>query len=407
VVLFIITVTLSAGYPSFYMSRFTPLDIFGKRLKFSKRRLTNLLIVFQSVVTIILISYILIINKQTAYLQHLPLNYNPENVMMVSTNRAIAKSYESLKQELLNTPGIQKVSGSCPHIIGRDGSGQGIALLEDKENTQMINEYRILPGLCELLEFQLLEGEFFQENAPDSVMQIVVNEAALKLLGLQLPAVGKQVEYKGTTEIIGVVRDFIYMEPTDPVQPLVLSDYQKYASRVYIRFDKNISRMEAQALALNVFRKFDSAFILNPEWSEDIYTSKFDGMKTQSQVVLIGSLLSVFIAMIGLLAIHLYTAKRRTKEIGIRRINGANPQTIFSMLSKDIIQWIVLAGIIALPIAYYITTDWLNNYSNHTPLGWAIFVLPVLIQCLIAIITTSGVSLNVLSRNPVEALKSE
>jgi putative ABC transport system permease protein len=160
-------------------------------------------------------------------------------------------------------------------------------------------------------------------------------------------------------------------------------------------------------LAQKVFQQFDSAFILNPEWSEDIYLKKFDSMKTQSKLISIACLLSVFIAMIGLLAIHLYTAVRRTKEIGIRRINGASPQTIFSMLSKDIIQWIVLAGIIAVPIAYYITSDWLNNYANHTSLGWAIFALPVLIQCLIAIITTSGVSLNVLSRNPVEALKSE
>jgi putative ABC transport system permease protein len=165
--------------------------------------------------------------------------------------------------------------------------------------------------------------------------------------------------------------------------------------------------MAANELARKAFGKHDSEFIPNPVWSEDVYTNKFSGMKRDSQVLLIGSLFSIFIAMIGLLAIHLYTAKRRTKEIGIRRINGASPQTIFLMLSKDVIQWVVLAGIIALPIAYYITSDWLNNYANHTSLGWVIFVLPVLIQCLIAIITTSGVSLNVLSRNPVEALKSE
>ncbi|MDR3218960.1 MAG: ABC transporter permease [Dysgonamonadaceae bacterium] len=406
VALFVLTVTLSAGYPSFYMSRFTPLDILAKRLKFSKRQLTTTLIVFQSIVTIVLISYILVINKQTDYLQKLPKNYNPENVMMVPANQAIRGSYESLKQELLNTPGIQKVSGGN-HAIGGGASGQGITLLEERESVQLINEYRILPGLCELMEFQLAEGEFFKENAPDSVNTIVLNESALKMLGLQMPVVGKHVEYQGDAEIIGVVKDFIFLEPTDPVQPLVLSSYQKFATLIYIRFDKNISRMEAQESALTVFRKFDSEFVINPVWSEDIYTKKFDTMKMQAKVVLIGSLLSVFIAMIGLLAIHLYTAKRRTKEIGIRRINGATPQSIFSLLSYDVLKWIVLAGIIATPLAWYIASDWLNNYKNHTSLSWTLFVLPVLIQCLVAILTTSGVSLNVLSRNPVEALKTE
>ncbi|MDR3260952.1 MAG: ABC transporter permease [Tannerella sp.] len=404
--LFAVTVILSAGYPSFYLSRFSPLDILFKRLKFSKRRLTTALIVFQSIVTIVLISYILVMNRQTDYLQKLPRNYNPENVMMVVANQAIAGNYESIKQELLNTPGIKQVSGGN-HSIGSGASGQGIALLEDRESRQMIDEYRILAGLGELMDFKLAEGEFFRGNAPDSVNTIILNESAVKMLGLQAPVVGKHVDYKGDAEIIGVVKDFIYREPTDPVQPLVLSNYQKHASLIYIRFEENISRMEARELALTVFSRFDSEFIINPVWSEDIYTKKFDAMKMQAKVVLIGSLLSVFIAMIGLLAIHLYTAKRRTKEIGIRRINGATPQSIFSLLSRDILKWIVLAGIIATPVAWYIASDWLNNYRNHTPLSWIMFVLPVLIQCLIAVITTSGVSLRVLSRNPVEALKTE
>jgi putative ABC transport system permease protein len=279
--------------------------------------------------------------------------------------------------------------------------------LENRENQQFINEYRVLPGLGELMGFQLAEGEFFKEDAPDSVLTLVVNEATLKMLNLQLPAVGKQVDYKGDiAEIIGVVKNFIYLNPTDPIQPLVLTK-QKYPNLIYIRFDNNISRTEAHELALNAFRKFDSEFTLNPMWSEDVYIQKFDSLQMQSKVVFIGSLLSVFIAMIGLLAIHLYTAKRRTKEIGIRRINGANPQSIFTLLSTDIIKWIVIAGIIAIPIAYYIASDWLNNYSNHASLGWLVFVAPVLIQCLVAILTTSGVSIHVLSQNPVKALKSE
>ena len=404
--LFAITVTLSAAYPAFYMSRFAPLDILGKRLKFSKRRLTTALIVLQSVLTIVLVSYISVINKQTNYLKNLPLNYNTKNVMVAPINQTIMKSYKALVQEFSNTPGIQKASGAS-HLIGSGGSGQVIALLEDKGNTQMIQEYRVLPGLCELMGFQLVEGGFFKEDAPDSVPTVVLNEAAVKMLGLQLPVVGKQVEYNGTATIIGVVKNFIFGEPTDPIAPLTLTTIRARSGLVYIKFDDNINRTKAQNLALNVFRKFDSEFVINPMWSEDTYTRKFDSFNMQFKVVLIGSLLSVFIAMIGLLAMHLYTAKRRTKEIGIRRINGAKVKTIFGLLSWDIVRWICVAGVIATPIAWYVTSNWLNNYGNHTSLNWWIFVIPILLQCLIALIVTSGVTLNVALQNPVNAIKTE
>jgi putative ABC transport system permease protein len=405
--LFVITVTLSAGYPSFYLSRFSPLDILGKHLKFSKRRLTAVLVIFQAVVTIVLISSILILNKQMAYLENLPKNYNPENVLTIPLNNTLRTNYEALKQELLNTSGIQNVSGA-DHQIGGGSSGESFSLPESQDKQQKgLQEYRIMPGLGELMEFQLVEGEFFKEDA-NNADKIILNESAVKSLGLQSPVVGKHVlRFQENMEIIGVVKDFISDDPASPILPLALSN-QIYSFRyLYIKLDKNINRMQANELVQTVLRKFDSEFVLNPAWSEDIYIEKFDAIKTQSKLVGIGSLLSVFIAMIGLLAIHLYTAKRRTKEIGIRRINGASPQSIFSLLSLDIIQWIVIAGIIAVPVAYYIASEWLNNYGNHTSLGWLVFILPILIQCLIAIITTSGVSINVLSQNPVKALKSE
>ena len=404
--LFVITVTLSAAYPSFYMSRFTPLDILGKRLRFSKRQLTTALIVLQSIITIVLVSYILVINKQTNYLKNLPSNYNPENVMMIPANQTIMKSYKALVQELSNTPGIQSAS-AAHHTIGGGVSGQGIALLENRDNQQFINEYRFLPGLCEMMGFQLVEGEFFKEDAPDSVLTVVLNEAAVKMLGLKAPVTGKQVDYKGTATIIGVVKDFIYEDPTAPIQPLVLTTINADPSLIYIKFADNINRQKAQDLALSIFHKFDPEFVINSMWSEDIYKSKFDRFDMQFKVVLIGSLLSVFISMIGLLAMHLYTAKRRTKEIGIRRINGATVETIFSLLSWDIVKWICVAGVIAIPIAWYVASNWLNNYGNHTSLSWLIFVIPLLLQCLIALITTSGVTLNVSLQNPVNALKTE
>ncbi len=405
IALFILTVIFSAFYPAFYLSRFTPLEILAKRLKFSKRRLNIAVVVFQSIITIVLISYILVIDKQTSYLENMPLGYNPQNVLGVPTTQNVGKNYEALKQELINLPEVKAVSGTHHHI-GGGPSGQGIALLNDREKVYSINEYRVMQGLCELMEFDLKEGSFYKEGAPDSIRQIILNEAAINMLGLEYPVVGQYVDYKGTAEITGVVKDFYYGDPANKIAPIVLTRVSNPGS-VYIRFNEGVSRTKAQDVILPVFRQFDPDFYINPSWNEDIYIQKFGVIKTQSRVVMISSFLSIFIAMLGLVAIHLYTTMRRMKEISIRRVNGASPSDIFILLSKDILKWIMIAGIMAIPIVYYISTSWLENFVNRTSLGWAIFMIPILLQCIIAIIVTSGISIKVILSNPVDALKNE
>jgi putative ABC transport system permease protein len=253
--------------------------------------------------------------------------------------------------------------------------------------------------------FQLVEGGFYEENAAEQTMPIILNEAAVKALNLQSPFTGQNVDYKGNiAEIIGVVKNFCIEDPASAIQPLALTK-TKYPGLIYIKFEDNTDRIKAGEAVRSVFGEFDSDFVVNPIWSEDVYTQKFDSLKMQSKIVGIGSLLSIFVAMLGLLAIHLYSSIRRTKEIGIRRVHGANHKSIFAMLSFDIIKWVAIAGMVAIPVVYYIASNWLNNFANHAPLNILVFILPVLIQCIIAILTTSGVSVKVLSMNPVEAIK--
>ena len=404
--LFIVTVVSSAFYPALYLSRFSPLDILAKRIRFSKRRLMVGVVVFQSIITIVLVSFILIVNSQTNYLKNIPLGYNPENVVTIWMNNTIRNSFDAIRQELLSVPEIKQVSGA-QHNFGMGGSGQRISLLDNKEEKHSINEYRIMPGIGELMELQLVEGDFFKEDAPDSIYQVVLNEAAVKMLGISPPVVGKSVMYTGgITEIVGVAKDFCYAYPADKIAPIALSK-TNWGGMIYIRFREGTDRKQALEKTSEVFHQLDPDFILNATWSEDIYNQKFETFATTSRVITLASLLSIFIAMLGLVAIHLYTTVRRTKEIGIRRINGASHESIFSLLTGDIVKWIVIAGIVALPIIYYMATSMLNEYSNHTSLNWTMFVIPILVQCIIAILATSGVTLWALHQNPVNALKKE
>jgi putative ABC transport system permease protein len=206
--------------------------------------------------------------------------------------------------------------------------------------------------------------------------------------------------------VIGVVKDFYYDDPALPVEPIVFTRVSR-PSYIYIRFHENISPAKARQVVLDAVHQFDKGFVFDPMWSIDIYARKFNGIKMYARVTMIGSAFSIFVAMLGLLAIHLFTSFRRTKEIGIRKIHGAEKTTIFLLLSFDMLKWIGIAAVIAIPTVIYFTSELLSVYANHVRLDWQVFVFPMLIQCAIALITTSGVTLKVLSQNPVKSLKTE
>ena len=404
IILFIITVVLSAFYPSLYLSRFNPLAILANRVRFSRNTLNITVVIFQSVITIILIAFLIIIDRQVGHLRSLPLGYEPKNVLCVYPSDATRNQYDAIMQELLTVPEIKSVSGGH-HIIGGGVSGQGIKLSKADIADYSIDEYRIMPGLCEVMEFGLKEGEFFKATTPDSVKEVMLNEAAIKMLGLEIPVAGMTIFLNSSEHrISGVVKDFCFDDPINKIEPLLLTKINN-ASTIYIKFNGNINNQAAQQKVLEVFQKFDPEYALNSIWSTDVYEQKFTEFKTYSKVVLIFSFLSVLIAMMGIVGIHLYSTVRRTKEVGIRRIHGATSLIIFHLLSTNIVKWIFIAGLFAAPAIYLVTHNILKTYDNHVSFDWTMIVIPVLLQCIIAIIVTSGITLKALTRNPVDILK--
>ena len=401
-----ITIVLSALYPAFYLSRFSPIEILSKQIRFSKRRLTAGIVVFQSVISIILLSAILVLFKQTAYLQKLPIGYNPENVMSFVGNATINNNYQAVKQRLLTYPEVKAVSGSA-HLFGRSGShsGEAINVYGENDNIKQINGLRFLVGMSELMELELVEGRFWEESDSDSIRLLILNEAAVKLLGGESPF-EKFFMYNGLARVIGVVKDFYYDDPAFPIEPIVISRASR-PSYINIRFHENINPAKARQVVSDAIHQFDKGFVLEPIWNVDLYEQKFSIIKMYTRVLTIGTVFSIFVAMLGLLAIHLFTSFRRTKEIGIRKIFGAENTNIFLLLSFNMIKWIGIAAVIAIPIVAYLASGWLSVFANRVQLDWMVYVFPILIQCAIAILTTSGVTLKVLSQNPVKSLKTE
>ena len=406
IVVFALTVILSASYPAFYLSRFKSLNVLVNRSVFGKRQLSTFVFIFQSAVTIALISYVLIVTQQTTYVKNLPIGYNPNNVMMVQTSLVSPSFYETVRQELRRYPQVKEVSAAS-HVIGGGCSGGIISMPHETENAQSIDEYQIMPGLCELMMIELVDGEFFKENDPNNATSVLLNKAAVSMLGIHPPYVGREVISKQRSTIIGVIKDFCYDEPGFKVMPLMLSCYRLDPVFIYIRFGEDVSRTEAIEITTNAFRKFDSEFIPNSIWSEDVYNQKFDAERTHAKIILFGSLLSIFIASLGLLAVQSFVTIRRTKEVGIRRVLGASKVSITALLTLGLIRGTIIAGIIAIPIAWWFSTRWLNNYADKTAVNWFIFAIPMIIQGIIIVFVISSVSYKILTTNPIELLQNE
>ena len=409
IILVITTIILSASYPAFYISSFKPVEIIRKTVKTTKQRFYRTIVVFQSVLTIILITFIFVINRQIAFMRDIPSGYNPENVMVVyQVNEQIMNHYEALRESLGKVAGIEAVSSSH-HVVGGGTSGQGIYRYGDSEkNYKTINEYRILPGLCELMEFRLADGRFFADNDHQNAKSVVLNEAAVKMLDLHGSAVGqKVVMFDEPMEIIGVVKNFYYDSPASTIKPIALTCYSREPKNIYIRFNKTINKAKAIGMVLPVFRQFDADFALNPSWCDDIYDSKFNSERMFSKVILASTFLSLIVALLGLFAVHSFMAERRTKEIGIRKVMGSTSFAVVSMLSVNIIEWVGLAGLIGMPVAFWISMRWLQGYANRMHLGLALILVPVIIQVLMALFVTIAISMKASFSNPVKALRYE
>ena len=403
-ILFIITVFLSAFYPSLYLSRFNPLAILTNKIKVSKNKLNIAIVIVQSAITITLMSFLLVIDRQVNHLRNLPLGYELKDVLCVIPGNTARAQYDAIRQELLAVPEIKLVSRG-QHLIGRGTSAEGIKLNREVETDFVIDACRIAPGVCEIMGFELIDGDFFKTTTPDSIKEVILNEAAVKMLGLEYPVAGKPIFINDNEQqISGVVKDFYYDNPVNNIAPLIMTKTNRN-NIVYIKFNDNIPRLAAQQKVFDVFRKFDPEFVPNMIWSRDVYEQNFTVFKTYSKIITVFSFLSVLIAMMGLIGVHLYSTVRRTKEVGIRRIHGATPAIIFRVLSVNIIKWIIIAGIFAAPVIYLIATSVLKTYTNHVSFNWTMIIIPILIQCLIAIIVTSGVTIRALLRNPADVLR--
>ena len=408
--IFIITVVLSGSYPAFYLSRLKPAAIIKQQVVKSGRRkvVMNLTGGIQLIITLVLLTYLFGINNQIQYMRNMPPGLNPEGLVNIyNLNDDMKRQYPEIRDQLLNIPGVAGVAAST-HTIGGGCSGQGIRLLESQsDNILTINEYRVQPGLCRLLELELKEGRFFDPELTTDRQSVILNEAAERMLGLT-SAVGKSVVmFQNPLEVIGVVKDFHYSSAANTIQPLVFTAYSGNINNIVVRIATHADFGESMKKIGETLRSFDEDYIITTSNTGDIYQSFYAGEERLGKLIRIGAIIAVIIVMMGIFMLVSQSISRRTKEIGIRKVLGGSTTKMLAILYTGTIKWIAIASVIAIPVSYYFLDRWLQDYAVKAPLNWWLFVQGVFIVIVLQTVVTIWQTLRVARRNPVESLRYE
>jgi len=416
-----VVVAIIAGiYPSIVLSSLNPVTLF-RRQKTSKPgsfKLLNLVVVVQFTLCIALLISAITMNKQTHYMLNRNTGYASQGLITIPLNMQLGYGirndrFDLFAQELKTYSGIKDVSPSFSSPSSVNTSTEGVSWEGKQENGNMDMTWTwesISFDYFETIGVKIKQGRSFsREFTNDQVnwdtrrCAYIINESAVKEMGIHDP-VGKEFEVWGFRgPIIGIVEDYNFKSMHSGIGPLFYQMSPTFWNNIIIRIDPTVKSTFEDIET--VWNKFVVDFPLEINYVDNqilaLYRSDQDLAKTLSMF----SLLAIFIASMGLFTLSVLSLNQRTKEIGIRKINGAKIHEIMTMLIRDYSKLVGIAFIIAIPIAWYVMSIWLGNFANKTNLSWWIFALSGLLVLGIALVTVSWKSWQASTRNPVESLR--
>ena len=419
----IVVIALIAGiYPAIILSGFNPIEVLkGKlRTKDSAGLFRKGLIVGQFVASIVMIICTIVIGKQMNYLQHKDLGYKKDQVIIIPTNKKRAEAYplaHLYKIELSKYPEVMGTSASIYSFSETPWVNLGYS--DDKKGYHSFQYNEVDASFIETMQIPILQGRSFQtQNPADTNNSIIVNETLLKEYGIKDP-IGKRFG-KYSQLIVGVTKDFNYESLHTKIEPLVLSLKLDTIARQSndISFANSpqprISvRMKAGNVQdnINILKKAWQAVAPNQDFEYHFLDESLGAAYEQEQksatVVKIASGLSIFIACMGLFGLATLTVTRRTKEIGIRKVLGANATQLVKLLSKDFLLLIVIAALVAFPLAWWAMNKWLSDFAYRTSISWWVFAIAAIVSIVIAFVTISTQAVKAALMNPVQSLRTE
>ena len=396
---------ISGIVPGLFITSVNTFEAIKQQKEFRNGGLRKYLIIFQFTLTIVLISSAFVIQKQLNYIFHKDLGFNKENIIHIPLKHESRESYSLLKQELLKIPMIEGVTNSSPllssgiEIPGWSWDGKG------NEQNHSIARIKADCDFLESFKIDLVQGQNFSPVNTNS-NEAIINEEAVLSMNMANP-INQHFQLRDQDyEIIGVVKNFHSRHFSNQIRPLMIS-YQESGSDLYLTYKNDRDREKIVNTALSIFEKYNPGIPFEYTYFTDDFDSIYRDESQMLKLLFYFVTIAFLILCSGLYGLSRQVAIRKTKEIGIRKVSGATSSEVLLMLGRGFAGWILIAFIIATPIAYMMMYRWLHNFVYKTGLSWWIFVLAGVFALLITLITVCWQSWKAARRNPVEALKYE
>ncbi|MEO7989426.1 MAG: ABC transporter permease [Chryseolinea sp.] len=404
-----LVITLATGivagsYPALYLSGFNPAIVLKGKLNTSIGELfaRKGLVIFQFAVSIIFIVSVVVIYQQMSFVQNRNLGYDKDNILYFEIEGKVAENHNAFLDAARAIPGVKNVSA----MVGNIASSFGNSFYVDFEDRKIpFHDLMVDYGMIETLGIPMKEGRAFAPSFND-IDRIVLNSAAVDKMGIKDP-IGKQIDFGGKkVEIIGVTENFHHRSLHEEIAPLAFILETRQLLNIFIKIEQGREEETIQSLQ-TLYKQFNPGFAFDYTFLDHAYQSQYAAEKRVASLSFWFAILTIMVSCLGLFGLAAFTAERRVKEIGIRKVLGATPAAIMYLLSIDFLKLVFISILIALPISYYLTGEWLQNFAYAINLEIWFFVGAGILAILIALMTVGSQAIKASLVNPTECLKDE